>query len=326
MAIGCNLVGAAANTLTMHLFVYSDLHPEARHQLRANLPADVTVAFRTELDAAEQRPALAEAELLLGNPPPEWLTTPPPRLKFWQIDSAGIERYQRVPVTCPVANMGDFFAWPCAETMVAGLLGLLRYVPELAVLQAERRWVGGPLRPKLGLLRGKRVIILGSGAIGQAVARQLTGFGCAVQFLARTDPRAQLHSKEELRAALPHTDIVVNCLPGSAAGFFSQELIAALHSEALYASVGRGNTTDEPALIAALQAGQLGGAVLDVTSQEPLPLDSPLWGLPRVLLTQHSGGGQPGEDEGKVELLLRNLRHLLQQEPLENQVELQRGY
>ncbi|MBX0292361.1 D-2-hydroxyacid dehydrogenase [Hymenobacter sp. HSC-4F20] len=310
----------------MYLFVYSDLHAEAQDRLRAHLPSEVTAVFRTELPPTDQQPALANATLLLGNPPADWLTTPPPQLKFWQIDSAGIERYQRVPVVCPVANMGDFFAWPCAETMVAGLLGLLRYVPELAVLQAEKRWVGGPLRPKLGLLRGKRVIILGSGAIGQAVAQQLTGFGCAVQFLARTDPRAQLHSKEELRAALPHTDIVVNCLPGSAEGFFSQELIAAMHSGAFYASVGRGNTTDEPALIAALQAGNLAGAVLDVTAQEPLPSESPLWSLPRVLLTQHSGGGQPGEDEGKVDLFLRNLQHLRQQEPLENQVDLPRGY
>jgi glyoxylate/hydroxypyruvate reductase A len=94
----------------------------------------------------------------------------------------------------------------------------------------------------------------------------------------------------------------------------------------LYASVGRGNTTDEPALIAALQAGRLGGAVLDVTATEPLPPDSPLWTLPNVLLTQHTGGGQPFEDEGKVEILLRNLQHLRRGEPLENLVDLTRGY
>ncbi|RPD47113.1 D-2-hydroxyacid dehydrogenase [Hymenobacter sediminis] len=310
----------------MHAFVYSALNDDARALLRQQLPPDVTATFRSELPTADQRSALANADLLLGNPPVEWLSPFPAKLQFWQIDSAGIDRYQGVAASCPVANMGDFFAWPCAETMVAGLLGLLRYVPELAVLQAEKHWVGGPLRPKLGLLRGKRVIILGSGAIGQAVAEQLMGFGCAVQFLARTNPKAQLHTPEELQAALPDTDIVVNCLPGSADGFFSRELIAAMRPDALYASVGRGNTTDEPALIEALQAGQLGGAVLDVTAQEPLPAESPLWGLPRVLLTQHSGGGQPGEDEGKVDLFLRNLRNLQRQEPLENQVELQRGY
>ncbi|UOQ75957.1 D-2-hydroxyacid dehydrogenase [Hymenobacter sp. 5516J-16] len=310
----------------MHVFVYSDLNPEAQARLLAQLPPDVTVSFRSELAASAQQEELQAADVLLGNPPAAWLTPAPPRLRFWQIDSAGIERYQQLQLSCPVANMGDFFAWPCAETMVAGLLGLLRYVPELAVLQDQKQWIGGPLRPKLGLLRGKRVLILGSGAIGQAVAQQLTGFGCDVQFLARTDPQAHLHSKEELRAALPTTDIVVNCLPGSAEGFFSADLIATMPPEALYASVGRGNTTDEPALIAALRAGRLGGAVLDVTAQEPLPTNNPLWDLPRVLLTQHSGGGQPGEDEGKVDVFLRNLDHLRQQQPLENQVNLRRGY
>ncbi|MET4107995.1 NAD(P)-dependent oxidoreductase [Hymenobacter sp. UYP22] len=311
----------------MHLFVYSSLGSEARAALLQQLPADIQTTFRTDMSETAQQAALADAELLLGNPPPQWLARAlPSRLRFWQIDSAGIDRYQRLSPTFPVANMGDFFAWPCAETMVAGLLGLLRYIPELAVWQTQRHWEGGAVRPRLGLLQHQRVIILGSGAIGQAVAQQLRGFNCAVQFLARTDPAAQLHTREELLAALPATDIVVNCLPGSADGFFSQELIATLPSHALYASVGRGNTTDEPALIAALQTGRLGGAVLDVTAQEPLPADSPLWHLPRVLLTQHSGGGRPGEDEGKVDLFLRNLQHLLRQEPVENPVILHRGY
>ncbi|AHJ96183.1 D-2-hydroxyacid dehydrogenase [Hymenobacter swuensis] len=310
----------------MHLFVYSALSDSARTELLRQLPAAVRPVFRTDIPADEQPAAFQAAELLLGNPPPEWFAPMPPALRFWQIDSAGIDRYQQLQPAFPVANMGDFFAWPCAETMVAGLLGLLRYVPELAVWQAEKRWVGNPIRPLMRLLRHQRVVVLGSGAIGQAVAQQLTGFGCHVQFLARTDPSAQLHSREQLQAVLPHTDIVVNCLPGSADGFFSADLIAALPEHALYASVGRGNTTDEPALIVALQSGRLGGAVLDVTAQEPLPANSPLWNIPRVLLTQHSGGGQPGEDEGKVAVFLRNLRHLLLQEPLENKVQLRQGY
>lgn len=314
----------------MQLFVYSALSNSARADLLAQLPADIHPIFRLDLPPAAPTDgppaAFQTADLLLGNPPPEWLNPLPPTLRFWQIDSAGIDRYQQLRPTFAVANMGDFFAWPCAETMVAGLLGLLRYVPELAVWQQEKRWVGAPVRPRLGLLRHQRVVILGSGAIGQAVAQQLTGFGCQIQFLARTDPSAQLHSREELRAALPTSDIVVNCLPGSAEGFFSADLLAALPAHALYASVGRGNTTDEPALIEALRTGRLGGAVLDVTAQEPLPTASPLWNLPRVLLTQHSGGGQPGEDEGKVALFLRNLNLFQQEQPLETPVQLHRGY
>ena len=261
-----------------------------------------------------------------GNPPREWLAQRLPNLRLWQLDSAGFDRYQGLGVMAQVANMGDYFAWPCAETMVAGLLALYRALPELVRLQAEQRWVGAPIRDRMGLLRGKRVVILGAGTIGRAVQQQLSGFGCAVQLLARTDPQAQLRSREALAAALPHTDIVVNCLPGSAQNYFSADLLAALPSPSIYASVGRGNTTDEPALIAALQAGHLGGAVLDVTASEPLPPGHPLWSLPHVLLTQHTGGGQPEEAAGKVAQLLRNLHRLQAGQPLENLVDLKRGY
>ena len=104
------------------------------------------------------------------------------------------------------------------------------------------------------------------------------------------------------------------------------ELVAAMRPGSIYASVGRGNTTDEPALIRLLQAGYLGGAVLDVTAVEPLPTDNPLWTLPNVLLTQHTGGGQHHEDEGKVDVLLRNLELLQAGQPLQYLVDLSRGY
>ncbi len=308
----------------MRLFVYSHLPAELRAQLHQALPA-AAITYATDEPVASQVD-FQQATVLFGNPPREWLAQRLPNLQLWQLDSAGFDRYQGLGVTAPVANMGDYFAWPCAETMVAGLLALYRALPELVRLQAEQRWVGAPIRGRMGLLRGKRVVILGAGTIGQAVQQQLSGFGCAVQLLARTNPQAQLRSREELAAALPTTDIVVNCLPGSARNFFSADLLAALPPHSLYASVGRGNTTDEPALIAALQAGHLGGAVLDVTASEPLPPGHPLWSLPNVLLTQHTGGGQPEEAAGKVAQLLRNLRRLQTGQPLENQVELQRGY
>ncbi|KAA9332315.1 D-2-hydroxyacid dehydrogenase [Hymenobacter busanensis] len=311
----------------MHLYVYSSLTETARAHLLAQLPAGTVATFRLDLPPEQQQAALQSAHLLLGNPPAAWFSAGfPPQLQFWQIDSAGFERYTGLRPGFPVVNVGDYFAWPCAETMVAGVLALYRRLPELALLQSRREWVGGPLRPTLRLLRDQRVVILGAGAIGLAVRRQLSGFGCAVQLLARTSPEAQLHSREELLAALPQTDLVINCLPGSADNFFSAELIGAMPPGSVYASVGRGNTTDEHALVAALRTGHLGGAVLDVTRQEPLPADNPLWTLPNVLLTQHTGGGQPHEDEGKVDVFLRNLHRFRHGEPLPDVVNMERGY
>lgn len=312
----------------MHLFIYSPLSPAARTYLHQHLPAGHTLIFGTDVPAFQQAAAFQQAEAVLGNVPPAWLAAGAPAgLQFWQIDSAGFERYRGVRLDVPVANMGGFFAWPCAETIVAGLLALHRRLPELAMFQAEKRWVGGAfVRNRAGLLRGKRVVILGAGAIALAIRQQLSGFECPVQLLARTNPAAELHSVDDLKAVLPETDIVINTLPGSADGFFSADLVGALRFGSIYASVGRGNTTDEVALLAALQGGRLGGAVLDVTATEPLPAASQLWALPNVLLTQHTGGGRPLEDEGKVDLFLSNLARFRAGEPLENPVDLSRGY
>ncbi len=310
----------------MILFVNTSLSEAGRTVLRQQLPNLIKAVYKHELPEADRRTAFQSANLLLGNPPADWFTPVPPNLHFWQLDSAGFDGYASVKVPCPVANMGDFFAWPSAETIVGGVLAFYRHIHELAQLQAKQQWVGTSIRYRLDLVRHKRVVILGAGAIGQAVRQMLAGFDCQIQLLARTDPSAQLHTVADLREALPQTDLVINCLPGSATGFFTATLIAAMKPGSVYANVGRGSTTDEPALIAALQSGHLAGAVLDVTEVEPLPTESLLWAMPNVILTQHSAGGQPNEEAGKVAQFLRNLTRFLNHEPLENQIELARGY
>lgn len=310
----------------MQLFVNSAFSPTLKAELQQKLPTDVTVVFRDDLPKETQQTAFQSASFILGNPPAAWFAEPLPNLKFWQLDSAGFDGYKSVRLDATIANMGDYFALPCAETMVAGILALYRAIPELAILQSRSEWVGAPIRARTNLLWKKRVVILGTGTIGQSVRQMLSGFNCELYMLARTDPHADLHSADELKALLPKIDIVVNCLPGTATGFYSADLIEAMQPGSLYANVGRGSTTDEPALIKALQSGHLGGAVLDVTATEPLPTDNPLWTLPNVLLTQHTGGGQPNEDAGKVTQFLRNLTLFQTGEPIENIVELGRGY
>ena len=187
----------------MNLFVNTALNETRKAEFRQQLPPAVDPVFRRELPESEQRAACQSAELILGNPPVAWFAEPLPNLKFWQLDSAGFDGYQSVRVTAQVANMGDYYAWPCAETMVAGLLALYRRLPELVLLQNQQQWVGAPIRARTGLLRHKRVVILGTGTIGQALRQMLTGFDCTVTMLARTDPQAELHSVDELKAVLP---------------------------------------------------------------------------------------------------------------------------
>lgn len=312
----------------MTLFVYARLSPDDRAYLLNGLDGgNHTAVFRVDLPETEQAPALQRADIVLGNPPANWFSESM-QFRWWQLDSAGFEQYRHliIPADSVICNVGDYYAWPCAETMMAGILGLYRDIPPLAVLQNRCEWVGGPRRRKLRLLRGQTVVILGAGAIARFLRQMLAGFGCRVWLMARTSPDAQIHSVGDLKTALPDADIVINTLPGSAAGFFTAELIATMKPGSVFANVGRGNTVDEPALIGALQREHLWGAVLDVTETEPLPAENPLWTLPNVILTQHTGGGLPNEDRGKLTRFLENHPRFVAGELLPNQIDLGRGY
>jgi phosphoglycerate dehydrogenase-like enzyme len=102
--------------------------------------------------------------------------------------------------------------------------------------------------------------------------------------------------------------------------------LARLKATALLVNVGRGSTLDEAALLQALDAGRLGGAVLDVTAVEPLPADSPLWRHPKVVLLQHTGGRFPGELDAKVTRFLENFARFTRGEALPDAADLNRGY
>ena len=309
----------------MILFIQTNLNEVNRTSLCQQIGNRHTLIFRNELPANAQQAAFQQADVLMGNPPVNWFMDAP-NLKFWQLDSAGFNNYSDLNLTIPVCNMGDFFAWPCAETIVAGILALYRRIDELAVLQRQKKWIGAPLRYTMNNLHQQRVVIMGAGTIGQAVRSILTGFACTINLMARTNPEAQIHTREELLAMLPTTDLLINCLPGTVDKFVDREVIAAMKPGSVFANVGRGNTADEPALIDALQRGHLGGAVLDVTAQEPLPADSLLWTMPNVVLTQHTAGGQRTEDEGKIAQFVRNLARFEQHESFENKITLTRGY
>ena len=310
----------------MKLFIYSSLDEAMRADLEKQLPAAIEPVYKDALSGGQLADAFRSAEIIMGNPPVEWFDQAPARLALWQLDSAGFEKYRHLHLDAAIANMGDFFARPCAETMVGGILAFYRYIHVLVRRQDRKEWLGSKIRLQLDLLGNKKAIILGAGSIGQAVRQMLVGFGTQVKMTARRNPNADIHSFEALLEALPETDLVINTLPGGLEKYVSEKFIQAMKPGSLYASVGRGSTTDEKALVAALQTGRLAGAVLDVTEQEPLPTSSPLWDMENVILTQHTGGGYMAETEGKVQQLVRNVNRLLQGEEIENRINLSQGY
>jgi len=312
----------------MVIYVDTPFKEGQKKMLRKSV--DDELIFKDELkQESEQEHALLGADILLGNPRPASLLSRAKNLKWIQLYSTGFEYYREVNTKAIVTNMQDYYSEPAAETVIAGILSLYRRTDLFSLLKNARKWVGYPIRAGLQTLQHKNVIILGPGNIGKRVAKILSVFDCKISFYGRNSPLAEVKTIMELEEALPEADIVIGCLPGTneTQGLFTKNMIAAMKSTALFCNIGRGNLLEsENELVEALMNGTIGGAVLDVTSEEPLPLNHPLWDCPNTLLTQHSGGGSNTEYDGIVTLFLENLEAFKAGEPLKNKVDFNRGY
>ena len=159
-------------------------------------------------------------------------------------------------------------------------------------------------------------------------ARLLSAFG--VQVLAmdvrRTDKPdwvGELHGPEALDTLLPRADFVILTVPHTPAteGFFNATKFRLMKSAAFFINIGRGMTTKLDDLVAALNAGQIAGAALDVFEQEPLPAEHPLWGMPNVLLTPHMAGYGPHLNERRFQIIQDNCKAFAEGRPLRNVVD-----
>lgn len=310
----------------MKIVIYADLQEKYLKELKKQLPDDADIVTKGELSHEEVMQEIASAEILIGNPPADSFQDIPESLKFWQLENVGFEQYKDLQFKGKAANVGDMSAAACAETIVAGILGFYRGVHLMVRNQINRKWEGEAVENELSILGEKEVIILGSGAIGENVGKMLEAFGCHVQMTAKSDPDADIHSFDGLLAQLPDTDLVVNTLPGNLDKYAGKDFFDAMKEGALYASIGRGNTTDESALIDALDSGRLAGAVLDVTEKEPLPEDSGLWPMTNVILTQHTGAAHKMRDRDKVAKFVDNVQKYLKNEEIPDEVDLSKGY
>jgi phosphoglycerate dehydrogenase-like enzyme len=313
----------------MNIYVDTPFEQSQKDKLRLKVP-DGHFHFKDEIPSSDaQLAALMNAEIILGNPRPvEWLAQAG-KAKWVQLYSTGFEYYRGVNIPAVFTNMQDYYAQPCAETVVAGIMALYRGMDVLTDLKNRGRWVGHTMRTDLRMLNGRKVIILGYGHIGKRVSAILKGFNCSISIFARNAPEAVIRTKEELLQEIGKADIVIGCLPGTeeTKGLFSREMIGALAPGSLFCNVGRGNlVADEGFLLSRIREGSIGGAVLDVTSLEPIPEGHPLWDCPNLILSQHTGGGSGTEYEGIADFFLFNLERYREGLPLQCRIDINRGY
>lgn len=179
------------------------------------------------------------------------------------------------------------YAEPVAEHALGLALALLRHLHTYARATTWRRGMGRNLL-------GARVTVLGGGGITRSLLRLLAPFGASTTVLRRTpeplDGADRVLADDQLHAVLPETDVLFLALALTPAteGIIGAPELDLLPDHAVVVNVARGAHVDTDALVAALEAGTLGGAGLDVTEPEPLPDDHPLWHVDRALVTPHT--------------------------------------
>ena len=327
----------------MRLILDAEIRPDTIKRLRALSP-DLDVVDVSGDDAFDVRTLTdPDVEVLVSYRAPSDLTQVP-SLRWLQVRSAGVNHLAADPpwrTGLLVTNAKGVYAVPIGE-YVSGMVLRVHQPAAWATDQAAHHWP--PDEPLLTLVRGKTAVIAGYGSIGREVARQLAALGlriiavksrpgirhdAAYRVPGTGDPDGSIPERivgmEQLPGTAREADLLVVTMPltDASRGIIGREVLAALPPRAWLINVSRGPLVDEPALLEALRAGRLAGAVLDVFAQEPLPLDSPWWDAPNVIVTPHASGVtlQFFDD-----LVVENVRRYLAREPLLNPVDPERGY
>jgi phosphoglycerate dehydrogenase-like enzyme len=329
----------------MRLLLNASLRPETVVRLRS-LSADLDVVD-VSADGTFEINALADpaVEIIVGPRAPADLARVP-GLRWLQLRSAGVDHLAADPPWRKgvlVTNARGVFAVPIGEYVSGAILRINQPIRRWAADQASHTWPTAD-EPLATIVRGKTAVLVGYGSIGREVARQLAALGlrivavkprpdlrvdAAFRVPGTGDPSGTIPERisgiDALAEAVREADYLVLTLPltRESRGIIDATVLAALPATAWLVNVSRGALVDEAALLEALDAGNLAGAVLDVFGEEPLPPDHRLWDAPNVTITPHVSGATLGFLD---DLVVENVRRYLVREPLLNVVDPERGY
>lgn len=295
----------------------------------ASAAPELSVVVAESADDAAR--AVGDAEAAFGTMP-DPLLREARRLRWLQAPQAAPPAGYYTPALIAhpavVTNFREIYNDHISAHIMAFVLafarGLHYYIPR----QLAREWRREPLDTGVIHLPDATALIVGVGGIGAETARLAASFGMHVMGVdaRRTDAPPgvlKLDGPDALDSLLPLADFVILTVPHTPAteGFMNRARFQRMKRGAFFINIGRGMTTRLDDLVAALRAGDIAGAALDVFEEEPLPAGHPLWTTPNVLITPHSAGFGPHLDERRFAILLDNARRFVAGQPLRNVVD-----
>src|SRR5499433_2098404 len=302
-------------------------------RLASTLPQLSVVVAETE---AEARRAVGDAEAAFGTMS-EVLLRDAMRLRWLQAPQAappaGYYSPALIEHAATVTNFREIYNDHIGAHIMAFVLAFARGFQHYLPRQLRREWRREPMDGGVIHMPEATALIIGVGGIGGETARLAAAFGLHVMGIDARRREAppgvvKLDGPDALDSLLPLADFVILTVPHTPATehFMHRARFQLMKRTAFFINIGRGMTTRLDDLVAALRAGEIAGAGLDVFEQEPLPKDHPLWTMPGVLITPHTAGFGPYLDDRRLEIVLDNSRRFLGGQPLRNVVDKPRWF
>lgn len=297
------------------------------------LDKSIKVTTISSLDKQEIAKQIKDIDIIAGVQPVIPSIKNAKNLKLIHVFSAGVDKVltpEIVKSKIIVSNSSGIHATPIAEHVLGFMLIFTRKFYDTFRKHQEKIWEANQ---NLTELRDKTVLVVGLGHIGTEVARLVSCFKAniiAIKQNTKHKPNFvdKLYANEQLEKVLPKADFVVLCLPltSQTHNLFNAKKFKLMKKSAIIINIGRGGLINEKELIEALDKKIISGAGLDVTEEEPLPKENPLWEMNNVIITPHHSGWSEKYMDRAIDLFCLNLKAYLKGEKLPNLVYKKRGY
>jgi phosphoglycerate dehydrogenase-like enzyme len=306
-------------------------------KLTAEFP-EVEVVCLNSYEGAQEQVRNAEIVFTISLRPDQFALAR--RLRWIHAPTAAVHQFlfpELLNSDVILTNSTDVHGPVVAEHVIALIFALAKKIPQAVFFQQKRIWGQEAIwneGPRPREIAGATVGLIGVGSIGREVARKAAALGMRVIAVrehpekGRPEGVSEVFSPAQLDVVLGQADYVVVAAPliPATEGLINAARLAVMKPDAYLINVGRGRQVDESALVAALRNRRIAGAALDVFDEEPLPAESPLWGLENLLITPHTAGLTEKLWRRHYELFSGNLRRYVRHQPLRFVVDKQRGY